>query len=114
TDGKPLEGVGVSARNSSKTYTTTVYTNQAGIYSFPQLEEGQYKIWAQAVGFDAAVKEVSLKAEGKQEELILSKLQDFQKQLSGPEWLASLPDTPADRRMKSVLVANCTGCHPTN
>ena len=37
SDGKPLEGVGVSARNADETFTTTVYTDQAGRYFFPPL-----------------------------------------------------------------------------
>ena len=35
SDGKPLEGVGVSARGASETFTTTVYTDESGRYSFP-------------------------------------------------------------------------------
>src|SRR5258708_13657168 len=45
-------------------------------------------------------------------DLTLPALNDFQKQLSGTEWAASLPEeTPADRRMKSVFINNCSGCH---
>src|SRR5665213_2477135 len=47
-EGKPLEGVGVSARGASDTFTTTVYTDESGKYYFPELSGGQYKIWAQA------------------------------------------------------------------
>jgi len=54
SDGKPLEGVAISARASDKTFTTSVYTNQEGEYYFPSLADGQYRVWAQAVGFDIA------------------------------------------------------------
>ncbi len=54
SDGKPLEGVGVSARNAGETFTTTVYTDQSGRYFFPPVSSGQYKVWAQAVGFETA------------------------------------------------------------
>src|SRR3979409_1869051 len=48
SDGKPLEGVGVSARNAGETFTTTVYTDQSGRYFFPPVSSGQYKVWALA------------------------------------------------------------------
>jgi streptogramin lyase len=113
SEGKPLEGVSVSARNAGETFTTTVYTDESGRYAFPLLSDGAYKIWAQAVGFEAARAESTL-ANGskKQIDLTLSGLSDFSKQLSGTEWAASLPeDTPADRRLKTVFINNCSGCH---
>ena len=51
-DGTAMEGVGVSARHRDKTYTTTVYTDRSGNYAFPPLEAGQYRLWAQTVGFE--------------------------------------------------------------
>jgi virginiamycin B lyase len=113
SEGKPLEGVGVSARNAGETFTTTVYTDQSGRYFFPLLSSGQYKIWAQAVGFETATAEAGLAGGGKKQvELVLPTLSDFHKQLSGTEWAASLPeDTPNDRRMKTVFINNCSGCH---
>jgi streptogramin lyase len=113
SDGKPLEGVGVSAHGASETFTTTVYTDESGRYAFPAMSSGQYRIWAQAVGFEPAKVEAGL-SEGakKQVDLTLSTLSDFHKQLSGTEWAASLPeDTPEDRRMKTVFINNCSGCH---
>jgi virginiamycin B lyase len=113
SDGKPLEGVGVSARGVSETFTTTVYTDGSGRYSFPAMSSGQYKVWAQAVGFEPARADAGL-ADGarKQVDLTLANLADFHKQLSGTEWAASLPeDTPDDRRMKTVFINNCSGCH---
>ncbi|HSZ20443.1 MAG TPA: hypothetical protein VK770_11660, partial [Candidatus Acidoferrum sp.] len=48
----------------------------------------------------------------KQVDLTLASLADFHKQLSGTEWAASLPeDAPEDRRMKTVFINNCSGCH---
>jgi len=114
-DGTPLEGIGVSARNDAESFTTTVYTDQGGRYSFPPLSAGQYKVRAQAVGFEAAVMEKIELGNGgrtKPVDLTLSPLSDFQKQLSGTEWAASLPDaTPEDKRMKTVFINNCSGCH---
>ncbi len=113
SDGKPLDGVGVSARGMSETFTTTVYTDESGRYLFPPMNSGQYKVWAQAVGFETSRAEAGL-SDGakKQVDLTLASLADFHKQLSGTEWAASLPeDTPDDRRMKTVFINNCSGCH---
>ena len=113
SDGKPLEGVGVSARGASGMFTTTVYTDESGRYVFPPMHSGQYSVWAQTVGFETAKAEADL-SDGakKQVDLTLATLADFHKQLSGTEWAASLPeDTPEDRRMKTVFINNCSGCH---
>ena len=113
SEGKPLEGIGVSARNRSDTFTTTVYTDESGRYLFPPVASGEYKVWAQAVGFETSRAETGL-ADGakKQVDLTLAGLADFHKQLSGTEWAASLPeDTADDRRMKTVFINNCSGCH---
>jgi streptogramin lyase len=113
SDGKPLEGVGVSARRVSETFTTTVYTDESGRYLFPPRGSGRYKVWAQAVGFDTSRTDADLSdGVNKQVDLTLASLSDFHKQLSGTEWAASLPeDTPEDRRMKTVFINNCSGCH---
>ena len=113
SDGKPLEGVGVSARGVGETFTTTVYTDESGRYLFPPIKSGQYKVWAQAVGFETSRADANLSGGAKKQvDLTLATLDDFHKQLSGTEWAASLPeDTPDDRRMKTVFINNCSGCH---
>jgi streptogramin lyase len=111
--GKPLEGVGVSARNAAESFTTTVYTDQAGHYFFPPLSLGEYNIWAQAIGFERVAARATLDGKARKAvDLVLPTLADFLPQLSGTEWAASLPEgTPNDRRMKSVFINNCSGCH---
>lgn len=116
SDGKPMEGVAVSARAADKTFTTTVYTEANGRYSFPPLADGQYSIWAQAVGFDAGKSDQTLSgAKNAQQNFTLNPLQDFSSQLMGDEILASLPGaTRDDLRMKAIVANNCTGCHQAN
>jgi streptogramin lyase len=113
SDGKPLEGVGVSARNTAETFTTTVFTDESGRYSFPPLAGGRYKVWAQAVGFEASRTEATLAdPNAEHADFTLASLGEFSKQLSGTEWAASLPESaPEDRRMKTVFINNCSGCH---
>ena len=112
-EGKAMEGVVVSAREAGKSFTTSVFTDSQGAYSFPRLEPGKFAVWAQAVGFDAARSDLDLKDNQNEKlNLELKPLQDFHKQLSASEWLNSIPDSDQnDARMKQILVSNCTGCH---
>lgn len=114
--GEVLEGVPVSARADGETITTSVYTNEAGSYEFPPLHEGNYRVWAQAVGFEAAQRQAQIGRSGPvQLPFSLKQLADFTRQLSAQEWLAALPeDTAANRRMKIVFRNNCSGCHPAS
>ena len=113
SDGKPLEGIAVSARAQGKTFTTSVYTNARGEYFFPPLDDGQYRIWAQAVGFELVRSEQAVSSSKRtQQDFNLKPLADFHKQLSGAELMESLPDaTPEDRRMRMVFANTCGGCH---
>jgi len=114
-DGKVMEGVAVSARANTHTFTTSVYTDRDGQYYFPTLADGRYKVWAQAVGFEMARGEVAFTSGKKIEQnFTLRSVKNFEMQLSSAEWAESLPDdTPEDRRMKEVVHNNCTLCHLT-
>lgn len=112
-DGKALGGVIVSARNIDRTFTTSVFTDEQGSYFFPVLDKGQYRVWAQAVGYDKGQAELKLDPSNEtHQDFTLKSLDDFTMQLSGAEWTAALPsDTPEDRRMKEVFQHNCAACH---
>src|SRR6266478_4749356 len=58
--GQKLEGVTVSAKLEGSTITTSVYTDAAGSYVFPPLPAGRYRVWAQALGFEASKGSVDL------------------------------------------------------
>src|SRR5262249_60062569 len=64
--GEKMGGVTVSAKADGSVITTTVYTDEAGAYYFPPLPAGKYKVWAQAVSFEAAQSDVALSAPQKQ------------------------------------------------
>ena len=100
--GQPMEGVIVSARRLGSTFTTSVYTDAAGEYYFPRMDGGRYHIWAQAVGYDAGIAErVTLSPAVHRQHFALAPLANYELQLRGDEWVASLPDaTPHDRKMK--------------
>lgn len=113
-NGQPMEGVAVSARASGSPIRTSVWTNQNGAYAFPVLDAGRYQVSAQAVGFDRPVAEATV-APGTsvQQNFTLKPLPTpIARQLSSAEWLARLPeDTAQDRRMKMVVLNNCSNCH---
>ena len=112
-DGKPMGGVAVSVRSSDQTFNTTVYTDEAGEYVFPGLAAGNYKVWAQAVGFSIDRAEVKLDgATTARQNFLLKPIDNFEMQLTGAEWLAALPeDTAQHKKMKQVLYVSCSGCH---
>ena len=113
TDGQVMEGVTVSAKRDGMTITTSVFTDDEGVYIFPPLTEGQYQVWAQAVGFETGRGQASLNgASPVHQNYALKTTNDPSRQLTGADWMASLPeDTPRDRRMKDVFRTNCTFCH---
>src|SRR6516165_8871160 len=114
-DGKPLEGVTVSIRGEGKTFVTSVFTNLQGVYVFPPVEKGiKYSLWAQAQGFQTARLNVDA-GNGEVQQIAgfqLQPLANFEKQLTGVEWMNSFPErTPAESREKRIYAANCSGCH---
>ena len=114
-DGKPMEGVTVSVRGEGKTFVTTVFTNRQGVYVFPPLESGiKFSLWAQAQGFETARLQVDAGGGEVQATagLQLKPLKNFEKQLTGVEWMNSFPEnTPVEKREKRIYANNCSGCH---
>ncbi len=112
--GEKMSGVTVSAKAEGRTITTSVFSDQQGDYYFPPLAPGEYEVWAQADTFQTARAEVDLTGT-RHQDFSLKPLKDFQRQLTGDQLLASLPDgTPDDRRLKRVFRNSCTGCHQPN
>ena len=112
-NGQAMEGVAVSARPVGGTVTTSVYTDEQGNYYFPVLSQGKYRVWTQAVGFEAGRAEVNLSTTREtHQDFTMKDLEDYTRQLTSPEWLASLPEgTIEDRRLKEIFIHTCTDCH---
>ena len=109
--GEKMGGVAVSAKAEGATITTSVFTDAAGRYYFPALAAGKYNVWAQAAGFDPARESIALD-KTRQQDFTLQPAEDFERQLTGDQVLAALPDaTPDDRRLKRIVHNNCSGCH---
>jgi streptogramin lyase len=113
--GQKLEGVTVYAKMEGSTVTTSVYTDETGTYYFPPLPAGKYRVWAQALGFEAARNPVDLTAR-QQRDFTLQPITDPERrfrQLPSELVAAALPEqTPDDARMKKIFTNNCTACHP--
>ena len=113
--GEKLAGVTVSAKGIGHTITTSVFTDEAGDFYFPRLAAGKYRVWAQAEGFDAGRVEVDLAGAFLNQDFVLKTTEDVVKQMTGQEYITSLPeDTPQHRLMKDVFYNTCTGCHEPN
>ena len=111
--GTVMEGVAVSARATDRPMTSTVFTDQQGVYVFPPMDGGTYRVWAQAVGYEAARAKVALDtAQTTRQEFALHPIKHFTLQLAATEWLAALPEsTFKDRRLKEIFRVQCTECH---
>ena len=112
--GEKMGGVTISAKELGKTITTTVFTDETGAYVFPALPDGQYRVWAQAIGFATAKTEIAL-GTVKQHDFSLAPIKNTEQriiQMPGDLILAGLPgDTRDDLRMKQIFRNNCTSCH---
>jgi streptogramin lyase len=112
--GENLGGVTVSAKLAGHNVTTTVFTDEQGNYYFPAMNAGKYQVWAQADTFETARADADLTSTFHQN-FVLKPLKDFERQLTGDQILASLPeDTLEDRRMKRIFRNSCTSCHQPN
>jgi hypothetical protein len=106
-----MEGVLVSARRDGSAITTTVATNEQGVYSFPsaRLAPGHYTLSIRAVGYTLqGANAIDVAADhATTADLTLAKTTALANQLSNGEWLLSLP---GDDHLKAALT-NCVGCH---
>ena len=110
-DGKPLEGVTISAKAQGSSITTSVFTDMDGYYYLPALPGGQYRLRAQAVIFGTQTAIVDANGK-KNQDFALAPLTDFVRQLSGADLLAAMPqDTPEDAAMHRILRSQCVACH---
>ena len=111
-NGEKMPGVTVSAKMA--TITTSVFTDKAGNFQFSPLPEGNYRVWAQAVGYQTARTALDLSGD-REVNLKLARNKDPEqtfRQLPGNLALDSLPEASEDdRRMKQLVRNGCTSCH---
>ena len=108
---KPLEGVLVSAKSAGGTVTITVVSDKQGRYSFDasRLKPGSYNIAIRAIGYDLSTPDLVARVDDKPTKLDikLTRTRDLASQLSGAEWLISVPGTPAQKNG----LYTCIECH---
>ena len=75
--GEKMEGVVVSARAGGRSFTTSVYSDAQGEYVFPRLPAGTYKVWAQAVGFEAGRADLGLSGSAQRQNFTLAVKKDY-------------------------------------
>lgn len=111
--GHALAGVTVTARGDGSLMSTSVFTDDKGVYVFPHLNRGGYGLRVQATGFHAATDHVDVTDDHTATvTATLTTLADPRPQLSGYEWFRTLPErNDDDRRLKQILYVGCTGCH---
>ena len=108
-DGLPLEGVAVQLIAGKTAVRTTVYTNHAGRYEFPQLDKDVYTLRiARPMEFKPWVKEgVQVSGAPSLEDIVLTRQSNTEflpptpeivAQLSGVEWLMNLPGTGEEKK----------------
>src|ERR1700684_783094 len=104
-----MEGVLVNAKLDGSNITTTVVTNDQGIYSFPadHLAPGHYTLSIRAIGYKLdGPKSVDVTANSPSTaDISLSKTNSLANQMSNGEWLNSLPGDENTR----VALTNCVG-----
>ncbi|NIB41587.1 hypothetical protein HBA55_18430 [Pseudomaricurvus alkylphenolicus] len=111
-----MEGVAVTAKAESSSFRTSVFTDANGHYYFPELNSGNYKVWAQAVGYKKVTTQFNYsRGQASENNFTLKSTDNFSMQLTGAEWVESLPDnTEEDARRKHIVHNTCTTCHTGN
>jgi streptogramin lyase len=114
--GQAIAGATVSARMPNSNVVTSVFTDEQGMYYFPQLPDGEYKVYVNALTYQYGEQMTSGKAD-----FSLAELTDWDarlRQLPPELLLAGLPGSTArpdstdeDKYIYNVFLKNCTGCH---
>src|SRR5258708_16421282 len=106
-----MEGVLVTARPEGANMTVTVISDEQGRYAFPtgKLQPGKYSLGIRAVGYELAGQMAAeIKAEkGTHVDIKLIKTKDLASQLTGAEWMMSIPGT--EKQKKALF--HCDQCH---
>ena len=106
-----MEGVVVTARKDNSIVSTSVTSDAAGRYVFPEnrLEPGRYTIAIRAIGYELGGPTAAnvIAEQTAKVDLKLKKTGDLASQLSNAEWMMSIPGTEEQKAM----LLDCMGCH---
>ena len=104
SDGSPLYGILVSAKGEGQKYTTSVFTDDQGVYEFPPLPFGSYRVSTGTLWSET----VNLTSSGSTQDFIVELGTGFMNQTTGASWSSLLPGTQADKKR---LTDSCGSCH---
>jgi len=108
---RAMEGVVVTARKDNSIVSTSVTSDAAGRYVFPEnrLEPGRYIIAIRAIGYELGGPTTAnvIAEQTAKVDLKLKKTGDLASQLSNAEWMMSIPGTEEQKAM----LLDCMGCH---
>ena len=104
SDGSPLYGILVNAKGEGQKYTTSFVTDDQGLYEFPPLPFGFYRVsvgtqWSERVNFTSS---------GVTQDFVVELGPGFMTQTTGTSWLNLLPGTQEDKKR---LSDSCGSCH---
>jgi len=108
--GAPFEGAFVRARNQArKKITFNVLSDQQGRYRIENLSQGEYEVWATAIGYKAEPRTGVKVVAGvpPSVEFTLQKSMVQWSELDNAQAEALLPEGPG----KKEFLGQCTGCH---
>jgi len=118
--GVPVEGVGVQLISQKTAIRTTVYTSEDGQFEFPKLESGLYTLRVprpmefkpyvkEGIRIDGAPELEAIQLENVSTTEFLPPTPEILAQLTGAEWMMSLPGTGEEKR---VFTVSCGfACH---
>ncbi|OFW34079.1 MAG: hypothetical protein A3J28_15910 [Acidobacteria bacterium RIFCSPLOWO2_12_FULL_60_22] len=117
--GEPLEGIMVQLASQKSSVRTTVYSNEEGRYEFPQLPAGLYTLriarplefrpyQRDSVPIDGATALEDIVLERVTNSEFLPPAPEIAVQLSGVEWVLSLPGSGEEKKR---FINSCTNCH---
>jgi virginiamycin B lyase len=106
-----MEGVLVTARPEGGNVTVTVMSDDQGRYAFPasKLQPGKYTLAIRAVGYELPG-QVAVEIETnkpRSADIKLAKTKDLASQLTGAEWMMSVPGNEKQKR----ALLHCVSCH---
>ena len=106
-----MGGVLITARPQGANMTVTVISDDQGRYAFPpgKLQPGKYALTIRAVGYELAGQTAAeIKPDGAaRADIKLVKTKDLASQLTGAEWMMSIP---GNEKQKKALF-HCDQCH---
>ncbi len=104
SDGSPQHGILVSATGEGQKDTTSVVSDDQGVYAFPPLPLGFYRVFVGTLWSEM----VNLTSSGATQDFTVELGPGFMNQTTGVSWFNLLPGTSADKKR---LKDSCGTCH---